>query len=225
METGSLIIYFLAFLACTQNLNALPVPNDDFSHVVEISVNDLLLFNLIKDIHANFTEENIRTIFHRILSKNNITIEDFNFDLSAISLGSKLRRLWKMWTTRNSGSHHQKMLSKWQYSKYELKVYHKTGSPTKRKLEMEVESERAKWKKLEDRFNAVSEELSCSKLVNQELLRKVERLSNGKECGHGKRGRTKNKETYSSWQRRRHHMQKTKAVKDFIKNVWGPKVK
>ena len=162
-KVGSCVIFSLACLTLCFQVHADPPPSLDL-HVVEIDVCDFFLFKLIQNLNFHFSDDNLRTVFRQILVRHHISFKKVDVIFSIRTLESKLRRLWKAWTCKSSGHHHTKLSKKWEKSKYALKVSHKTGSPTKRKLEEEVKDERVKHRKLESDLDKVNEELvTCNK--------------------------------------------------------------
>ena len=69
------------------------------------------------------------------------------------------------------------MLDNLQKSTYVVKIPHKTGSPTKRKLEQEVEVANAKIRKLTDGLDKTTTHLARCTEDMHESQRKVDRLS------------------------------------------------
>ena len=98
---------------------------------------------------------------------------------------------------------------------YTVKVNHKTGSPTKRKLEKELNTESSKRRKLEHELTQAASELNMCKDDNGELQRKLDRLSNLNKLQQGERGRTKGKIGYSESQKRRHKHKKSRLLEIF----------
>ena len=222
---GSIAIFILVCLTLSLPVHAHTGIDSDFPHLVEIDVKDIFLFNLIKCINAHFSDDNLRTVFRRILDRHNMSFAKFNIEYSLTSLESKLRRLWNSWQKNKSGSSHQKLIKKWEKTVYKLKVQHKTGTPNKRKLEEEVKEERSKRRKLETEFEEVNEELTKCKEEKHELERQVDRLSNSKKRKQGQRGKTKRKQTYSASQKRRQKKQKISSMKQSLNDMSGPGMK
>ena len=150
----------------------------------------------------------------RILSHNNISIEKVNLEYLK-PLKSKLARLWVSYSNRKGSRGRQNLISNFEKTSYTLKVPHKTGSPTKRKIEREVETANAKVRKLEGGYNDVLFELDVCRNQLIESQRIVNKLSNPKKNRKG-RGKAKNKQNYSGSQKRRHEYQKVDAIKDFL---------
>lgn len=218
---GSCLIFILACLSLSLPADAFPNTDHGFPHIVEVDVTDYFLFTLIQKIDSNFTDDNVRSVFRHILNRHHMTISDFNLDLSLAVLGAKLRRLWTAWTKKSSGSNHKKMIKKWEKSKYKCKIYHKTGSPTKRKLEDEVRNEQVRRKKLESDFDDVSKELRKCNEEKEELERKVERLSNPNKRKQGHRGRSKGKKKGYSKSQKRRQKKNRKCKTNFERFKWA----
>ena len=126
---------------------------------------------------------------------------------------------------KKSGHWHSKLISQWEKSQYTCRIYHKTRSPTKRKLEDEVVHAQVVRRKMEDELKNVGTELCKCRAEKEELERKVDRLSNPKKQRHGVRGRTKGKSNYSKSQKSRHKKQKIDSVKDTLMDISGPGLK
>ena len=214
---GASIIFLLALMSIARPVYATPDEADKYTRIVEVNVFDIFLFNLIRDINGCLTPENIQSVFERILTKHHVSLENCRMHCLKF-LESKLGRLWKNWKSANGSSGRQKLLNKWGKSVYTMKVQHKTGSPTKRKLETELKNESCKRRKLENELNNTGIELTKSKEESSELQRKLDRLSNPLKRQRGERGRSKGKVSYSQSQKRRQKDKKIKMVRDMLGN-------
>ena len=196
---GSFVILVLTFLCIAHPLLATPEENT-YQHIVKVDVTDIFLFNLIRETNGNLSEQNVHSVFRRILTKHHVDLDKFNPNSSLKALTSKLGRLWKSWRSATGTNGRQRLWRKFGNSTYTLKVQHETGSPNKRKLEQELKTEKAKRRKLEDDLAAVKSELNESIEEKKEVCRKLKRLSNPLKRQRGERGRQKGKDTYSQSQ-------------------------
>ena len=218
----SCVIFIIAFLSCCLSVHAQPDLDQNCPHVVKIDISEYFLFTLIGKINANFSDVNLLSVFRQIVNRHHLVFEDFNFKLSLPLLGSKLRRMWTTWIKKSGGHWHSKLRSQWEKSKYTCKVYHKTGSPTKRKLEDEVVHAQVARRKLEDDLKDTSTELGKCRAEKEELERKVDRLANPTKQRLGVRGRRKGKSNYSKCQKWRHKQQKIEAIKETLMDISSP---
>ena len=80
---------------------------------------------------------------------------------------------------------------------------HKTGSPTKRKLETDLQQETRKCQKLESTLSQVQEELDSQKIKNTELERVNNRPKNLRKGEKRERGRSRGKKNVSKVTKKR----------------------
>ena len=218
---GTCIVVLLAFVCIVRPLYATCNPGEETAYpkVAEIDVSEIFLFNLVKGVDGYLSSENVQTVFQRIVTRHHISPEKIDFTGNCLtSLKSKLSRLWNLWKSRKGSCGRLKLLTKFEKTIYTLKVPHKTGSPTKRKLEHELENEIVKRRKVEDSLIKISNDLVKCQEEKREVERKLERFSNPQKRERGERGKSKGKLSfmYSERQKRRHRRQKVKDAKDLL---------
>ncbi|XP_038061942.1 uncharacterized protein LOC119732485 [Patiria miniata] len=214
---GTFIVAALAFMCIVRPLCASPEDETVYPNIAEIDVTEMFLFNLVKDVNGQLSSENVQTVFQRIIARQNISPERVDSN-SLTALRSKLGRLWHSWRSQKGSNGRSKLLRTFEKNVYTLKVPHKTGSPTKRKLEYQLESEKIKRRKVEESLATVSNDLVKCSQEKLEVERKFERYSDPKKREKGERGRTKGKQSYmySERQRRRHKHKQITDMKDFL---------
>lgn len=212
------VLSFFILLGYFQTCQSLPdgPQFDEYPHVVKLEINNLFLYKLTTPDSNSLTPENIDTVLQAILSKFHLNRDQINIACVRKTLVEKLRHLLrKLKLLSRSGFKKKELLEKWANSDYVLNVPHRTGSPTKRKLE-EVQEE---LNRSHDELNVSRQVLADTTNQNQELKRKTERLSNPKKRKHGERGKSKQKNSYSDVQKRRHKKHKVETVKSMLESV------
>ena len=209
--TAILILFMLACVV--MSARAVPQPNADFPHLVNLDLNNLLLYNLaVKGMtHSELNDDELRSVLIKILNRHHMTVDHFLLPAVLSSLRSKLKRMFQTVSkcVRSGGTNLAHQLKKWRESVYNLKLPHVTGSPTKRKLETDLERESKRRRSLET-------ELNDTKAENHELERQVERLKNPVKRKKGQRGRGKGKLAYKKSQRYKKRANNLSNMKDVI---------
>ena len=113
--------------------------SDDMPHEVEVNVSEIFLFNLLKEFGGYLSQGNLHNMIGRILSRYHIPLAQVNTHCLT-PLKNKLTRMWASWKSSKGSSGQRKLLHKFGKSSYILKLSHKTGSPTKRKLKTRCRS-------------------------------------------------------------------------------------
>lgn len=145
-----------------------------------------------------------------IMHENTIDMQKINLASVVKKMQMKVRSLFAKLKKITGGRAYQKTYDKWKSTNYVLKVPHKTGSPTKRKLEEQLQCEQLACKKARKKVDETRKKLVQSEKTNAELQRNIDRLVRNKQ----RRGRNKNKASYSKSHTRRQFRQNIQDLKE-----------
>ena len=77
----TVVIFILLCTLISAPVHAIPDNDDRLPHMVHIDVTDILLFNLIKDIDGQLSQNNLHTVMTRILSRHQISLDKVDLNL------------------------------------------------------------------------------------------------------------------------------------------------
>ncbi len=220
---ASHIIFMHVFLAltCFVTVKCAPVP-PAFPHVVSLDINHLMLYNIaIKDVSNPRSDDNVRSVLSTILTKHHVKYDKIDTSSVVKTLGNKIKKMLTLVNAKSKegGKSLRNLFKKWEESTYELNLPHATGTPTKRKLENDLNEERVKRQKLEDDVSNLQAELGQCRENENELKRQVGRLSNPVKRKNGVRGRAKKKLTYSKSEKYRQRSRSIGQIKETVEEM------
>nr|XP_054750436.1 LOW QUALITY PROTEIN: uncharacterized protein LOC129256207 [Lytechinus pictus] len=220
-NVSSMCVLISFALSCAVLLaNGMPQPTEEYPYIVELDVNNLLLYNIASKISSGpeLSDDEVRSVLTKVLNTHHITLE--GIDLSSVfkTLKQKVKSLFQKSKkcVKAGGKSVEMQLRKWKETEYSLKLPHKSGSPTKRKLQEDVQEEKSKRIKLESELTVLTNKLEQTEGKNLELERRVQRLKNPMKKQKGGRGKNKNKLKYTPSQKYRHQ---ANALKEFKSTV------
>lgn len=196
-------------------------PEEVWAYTETVHVNNLYLYNLAFGggySSKTFTDTGLRNILDKIFSKHHVSGIKVNVPPIAKILSRRLKRMYSTLVGCKGFWARQKVLERWTNSTYELNLPHKTGTPTKRKLESQLDQEKCKRTKLEADLTKQMEE-------NEELARVNHRLKQVKNTTNGVRGRSKGKKEVSKSQKYRRKQKDVENVKETMTLLLGDAVK
>ena len=186
--------YGFHFVQCTPNFS------NEYPHVVPLYINNFALYTLTTEYADPLHDDNVATVLETFLTKHHISVDRVNVEPAVKTLKEKIKWMRrKARSVRNSSTQKGALFKKWKDSDYTFNLWHRSGSPTKRKVkELEEELEKVKVE-----LNTSKSEKEEIKNEKEELEDKVKQLSNPKKCLKRKRG-NKSKDEYSKRQKKRH---------------------
>ena len=200
------IVILLVLLACLfVSVEAVPQPSTLYPHIVSLDITNILLYDIaVKGMaNGNPNDDEVLAFLAKIFNRFGLSMAKFDIPPVIKTLKSKLKRMFiTMKKCRGAGGNSlERQLEKWKSDgKYSLQLPHKSGSPTKRKLQHDLETETRKRQELEHDVANFANELDHSKSQNQELKRQFDRLKNPQKRAQGQRGKGKGKLTYKKSQ-------------------------
>ncbi|XP_072046040.1 uncharacterized protein [Amphiura filiformis] len=212
----------LAFMCFVLSVKTAPQPTPAYPHVVTLEINNLMLYNIaVKDVQNPRSPEHAQSVLGKILDKHHMTLDQVDAPPILKTLVNKIKKMVTLVNQKRKagGTSIKNLLDKWKCSLYNLKLPHATGSPTKRKLENDLNEEKCKRRKLETDFNNLQEEVEQRTEEQNELKRQVERLKNPIKRKRGQRGRSKNKEGYHQAQKYRLRRRSIAQIKETVEEM------
>ena len=181
------------------HVDAAPQPSAAYPYMVKLDISNFLLYTLaVKGMTGpSMKDEDIRSILSKLLDRHNMTMEHVDIPPVIKTLKQKFKSMYqasrKCW--RAGGRSLAFQLEKWKKTEYTIKLPHTSGSPTKRKLENDLNEERNKRVNLEKELSSLNDRLENSNSTNQELERKINRMNDPIKRGKGQRGKGKGKDS------------------------------
>ena len=189
-------LFFTCILFCLmiQYCSALPEEpvNHEFKHVVYLQLNNLVLYKLASAMTtcSLLSSESLEHVLRSLLTQYHLKKDQINAVFVLNKLKNKIKFMFRQLKSVNrSGFKLQALMTKWENTTFTLKVPHRTGSPTKRKLE-----------NTEEELSRVADELTTTRRVladingkNKELERTIDRLRNLKKTQKWRKGERKRK--------------------------------
>ena len=222
---GAHVILMHTILACiVMSIHAYPLPSPAFPHVVTLEINNLLIYKIaIKDVPSPRAPDNVRSVLGSILRMHHMTLDRIDTAPTIQTLACKIKKMVTLANKKGKagGRTFKCLLDDWKSSFYALKFTHATGSPTrpKRKLENDLNSERAKRQKLETDFNDLQDQINQKEAKRSELARQLERLKNPEKRKRGHRGRDKKKLRYKKAHKCRHRTNSINRIKSTFEEM------
>ena len=127
--------------------------------------------------NGNPNDDEVLAVLTKLFNRFGMSMAKFEIPPVIKTLKSKLKRMFiTVKKCRSSGGKcMERQLQKWKSDeKYSLLLPHKSGSPTKRKLQDDLETETRKRQELEHDIANFTNELDQSKSENQELKRQID---------------------------------------------------
>ena len=157
------------------------MPYDDFPFVLNLPLNNFVLFDLASQSPKPCEEQNIARMIEHIMNENAIKLEKIHIKPLIKSMQIKVRGMFAKLKACRGGRAYQKTYDKWKMTNFELKVKHKTGSPTKRKLEEQLQSEQQVSKRARKEIHETQKKLFQAEKETRELQRRIDRLVRNKQ--------------------------------------------
>lgn len=194
-----------------------------YPHVVFLSLNNLYLFNLTSKHTDSLHPKHIEIALQQILSRHHINVAHVDTRQGLKTLASKLKYMHRqLRNVSRSGFRRDALFKKWKHTDYNLSIPHCTGSPTKQQLNIIQEELSA----TQSTVTHMQQQLDQAQGSNNELKRKIDRLTNPTKKKLGERGRAKHKLCYSYSQKLRHKKQKIEVVQSVMLDTptegWKP---
>ncbi|XP_071810826.1 uncharacterized protein [Apostichopus japonicus] len=161
-----------------------------YPHVVFLSLNNLYLFNLTSKHTDSLHPKHIEIALQQILSRHHINVAHVDTRQGLKTLASKLKYMHRqLRNVSRSGFRRDALFKKWKHTDYNLSIPHCTGSPTKQQVNIIQEELSA----TQSTVTHMQQQLDQAQGSNNELKRKIDRLTNPTKKKLGERGRAKHK--------------------------------
>lgn len=189
------------------------VPHAPYTHTQYIPVNNLELYQLASAKDDPLGEIALASVIGTLLEGYNIGLQMVNLAILVKTVSFKVKYMLSMYAKAKSagGQQVKSLMEKWSRSSYQMKISCdcNANKHCKRKHKSELQKKKQKIKNLERELSSVNAE-------NQNLRLSVERVTRQLAGKWGKRGRARQKRTYSQVHKRRQKRERALKVKDML---------